>query len=87
MNVLVTNTHSSQSYAIIRALRPYAHKIVATMEGGNRFLARLAQAANSQLVDKRFYVSLCRRGLVGWKHQAREHRKRRSFYPSIGTNL
>ena len=56
MNVLVTNTHSSQSYAIIRALRPYAHKIVATMEGGNRFLARLAQAANSRLVDRRYDV-------------------------------
>ena len=56
MNVLVTNTHASQSYAIIRALRPYAHRIVATMEGGNRYLARLSHAANSRLVDKRFYV-------------------------------
>jgi len=57
MNLLVTNTHSPQSYAIIRALRPYADRIVVTMEGENRFLARLfSHAANSRLVDRRYYV-------------------------------
>lgn len=56
MNLLVTNTHASQTYAIVRALRPYADRIVATIEGGNRFLARLSQAANSRFVDRRYHV-------------------------------
>jgi hypothetical protein len=30
MNLLVTNTRNAQAYGIIRALRPYAEKIVAT---------------------------------------------------------
>ena len=57
MNLLVTNTHATQSYAIIRALRPHADRIVATLDGKNRFSARLSHAANSRLVDKSFYVS------------------------------
>jgi biotin carboxylase len=56
MNLLVTNTRNAQAYAIIRALRPHARKIVATMEGPNRFAARLAHAAASRLVDKRYYT-------------------------------
>jgi biotin carboxylase len=56
MNLLVTNTRNAQAYAIIRALRPYANKIVATMEGDNRVAARLSHAANSRLVDKRYYT-------------------------------
>lgn len=56
MNLLVTNTRHSQAYAIIRALRPYAQKIVVSMYGKNRLEARLSHAANSRLVDKRFYV-------------------------------
>ena len=56
MNLLVTNTRNSQAYAIIRALRPYAHKIVATMEGDNRFSAWLSHAARSRLVDKRYFT-------------------------------
>jgi hypothetical protein len=56
MNLLVTNTHKAQAYAIIRALRPHAEKIVATMEGDNRLVARLSHAANSRLVDKRSYT-------------------------------
>jgi hypothetical protein len=56
MNLLVTNTRNAQAYAIIRALRPYAAKIVATMEGANRMAARLSHAANSRLVDKRCYT-------------------------------
>jgi biotin carboxylase len=56
MNLLVTNSQSAQAYSIIRALRPYATKIVATMEGKHRWAARTAHAANSRLVDKRYYV-------------------------------
>ncbi|MGH8546553.1 MAG: hypothetical protein ACREX3_23640, partial [Gammaproteobacteria bacterium] len=56
MNLLVTNTQNAQAYSIIRALRPHARKIVATMEGPNRFIARLSHAANSRLVDRRYYV-------------------------------
>jgi biotin carboxylase len=56
MNLLVTNTRNAQAYGIIRALRPYAQKVVATMEGDNRFVARLSHAANSRLVDKRYYA-------------------------------
>ena len=56
MNLLVTNTRNAQAYAIIRALRPFANKIVATMEGHNRVAARLSHAANSRLVDKRHYT-------------------------------
>jgi biotin carboxylase len=56
MNLLVTNTRNAQSYAIIRALRPFAKKIVATMEGDRRLAARLSHAANSRLVDKRYYT-------------------------------
>jgi predicted ATP-grasp superfamily ATP-dependent carboligase len=56
MNLLVTNTRNPQAYAIIRALRPYVQKMVATMYGKNRLAARLSHAANSRLVDKRYYV-------------------------------
>jgi biotin carboxylase len=56
MNLLVTNTRNTQAYIIIRALRPYAQKIVVTMYGKNRLQARLSHAANSRLVDKRYYV-------------------------------
>ena len=51
MNLLVTNTQAPQAYAIIRALRPHAAKIVATVEEG-RATSRLAPAANSRLVDR-----------------------------------
>ena len=50
MRVLVTNPQAPQAYAIIRALRPYATSIVATVEGEG-LRARLAHAANSRLVD------------------------------------
>lgn len=56
MNLLVTNTRNAQAYAIIRALRPYARKVVVTMEGNNRIAARLSHAANSRLVDKRYHT-------------------------------
>src|SRR6267143_2906513 len=56
MKLLVTNTQSAQAYSIIRALRPYATKIVATMEGNHRWAARTAHAANSRFVDSRYYV-------------------------------
>ncbi len=56
MNLLVTNTQNIQAYSIIRALRPYAKKIVATMSGKNRLAARLSHGANSRLVDRRYYM-------------------------------
>jgi biotin carboxylase len=56
MRLLVTNTQGAQAYSIIRALRPYAKKIVVTMEGKHRWAARSAHAANSRLVDGRYYV-------------------------------
>jgi predicted ATP-grasp superfamily ATP-dependent carboligase len=56
VNLLVTNTRNSQAYSVIRALRPYAKKIVVTMIGQNRLAARLSHAANSRLVDERYYV-------------------------------
>jgi len=56
VNLLVTNTRNTQAYVIIRALRPYAQKIVVTMYGKNRLAARLSHAANSRLVDRRYYV-------------------------------
>jgi carbamoyl-phosphate synthase large subunit len=57
MKALVTNTQAGQAYAIIRSLRPYAAKIVATMDGKHRFAARTSHAANSRLVDRRYYVT------------------------------
>lgn len=56
MNLLVTNTRSGQAYLIMRALRPYAKKIVATMYGNNRFSASLSHASQSRLVDRRYRV-------------------------------
>jgi predicted ATP-grasp superfamily ATP-dependent carboligase len=56
MNLLVTNTRNAQAYGVIRSLRPYANKIVATRYGPNRFVARLSHAANSRYVDKRYFV-------------------------------
>ena len=55
MNLLVTNSHSPQAYAIIRALRPHARRIVATFEG-TRFSARFSPGANSRLVDRSYRV-------------------------------
>jgi biotin carboxylase len=56
MNLLVTNTRNPQAYAIIRALRPHCEKLVVTVHGKNRLVARLSHAANSRLVDKRYFV-------------------------------
>lgn len=56
MKLLVTNSHLAQAYAIIRALKPYTQKIVATMYGKHRFAARTSNAANSRFVSKRYYV-------------------------------
>src|SRR5262245_33315925 len=56
MNLLVTNTRAAQAYLIIRALRPWARKIVVTMYGSNSLTAWLSHAVASRLVDKRYYV-------------------------------
>lgn len=55
MRLLVTNTRTPQAYAIIRALRPHASRVVATVEG-NGLAARLSHAAHSRLVDARYRV-------------------------------
>ena len=76
MNLLVTNSQSAQAYAIIRALRPHARRIVATMEGPHRWAARTAHAANSRLVDRRYYVPRAdqdwRAGVIRRENTARE---------------
>lgn len=56
LNLLVTNTRNAQAYAIIRALRPHAKKIVATMEGDHQLSAWFAHAARSRLVDRRYFT-------------------------------
>src|SRR5688572_5003472 len=56
MRVLVTNTQTPQAYAVIRALRPHAERVVAVTEGADSLLARLAHAAHSRLVDSRHAV-------------------------------
>jgi biotin carboxylase len=56
MNLLVTNTRVGQAYFIIRALRPYARKIVVTTYGEDRFAKWKSHAAYSHLVDKRYHV-------------------------------
>ncbi len=56
MRLLVTNSHCAQAYAIIRALRPVADRIVATMNGASRWKARTSHGANSRCVDARYFV-------------------------------
>ena len=56
MNLLVTNTREIQAYSIIRALRPDADKIVAIVSAKYPKAARLSHAANSKLIDGRYYV-------------------------------
>lgn len=55
MRLLVTNAHTPQAYAIVRALRPHAERVVATYEGEGR-LAGLAHASWSRAVDARYHV-------------------------------
>ena len=55
MRLLVTNTQTPQAYAIVRALRPHASRVVATLEGEG-WRARLSHAAHSRLVDARYAV-------------------------------
>jgi biotin carboxylase len=56
VNLLITNTNAAQSYAILRALRPYANRIVATMTGPTRWRARTSHTANSRYIDARYYT-------------------------------
>jgi biotin carboxylase len=53
MRLLVTNPQAPQAYAIIRALRPHASRIVVAVEG-HGWRASLAHAARSRLVDARY---------------------------------
>jgi biotin carboxylase len=56
VNLLITNSHAAQAYAILRALRPYATRVVATMNGTTRWRARTSHAAYSRHVDARYYT-------------------------------
>lgn len=56
MRLLVTNTKEPQTYVIIRALRPFADHIVATMPGRSRRGQLVAYAAYSRFVDRRYPV-------------------------------
>lgn len=56
MRLLVTNTQTPQAYAIIRALRPHADRIVATMYGPRGSASLVSHAAHSRLVDARYPV-------------------------------
>jgi glutathione synthase/RimK-type ligase-like ATP-grasp enzyme len=55
MRLLVTNTQTPQAYAIVRALRPHASRVVAAFEGTG-WRAHLSHAARSRLVDARYAV-------------------------------
>ena len=55
MRLLVTNTHTPQAFAIIRALRPHSERIVVVDEGTGLRPA-LAHGSHSRLVDKRYRV-------------------------------
>jgi len=57
MRLLVTNTRTAQAYAVIRALRPYAELIVATVAGPRPLgFWPTCSAAYSRLVDRRCKV-------------------------------
>ena len=57
MRLLVTNTHSQQAYSIIRALKPHAERIVATLSGRPPLGFWPADhAAYSRFVDARYRV-------------------------------
>ena len=56
MRLLVTNTKDPQAYAIIRALRPFADHIVATMPGKSRRGQLVSYAAYSRFVDCRYPI-------------------------------
>ena len=50
MRLLVTNTQTSHAYDVIRCLRPYAERIVATMD------RPISYAAYSRFVDARYRI-------------------------------
>ena len=60
MRLLVTNTQTPQAYAIIRALRPHAEHVVATIEGdtwrarllGLQFLDRAVYALRTRVAGR-----------------------------------
>jgi hypothetical protein len=56
VNLLITNSHAAQAYAILRALRPYAGRVVATMNGTTRWRALTSHAAHSRHIDACYYT-------------------------------
>ena len=76
MNLLVTNTRTGQAYCVMRSLRKHARKVVATIYGENRFVARLAPVAVSRFVDRIYHVPAAvddwRRGNIRQENTATE---------------
>ena len=57
MRLLVTNTAAPQAYTVMRALRPYADILVATVSGKRPLgVWPTCSAAYSRLVDRRYRV-------------------------------
>ena len=56
MRLLVTNPQTPQAYAIVRALRPFAERVVTAVEAGG-VRARWAHAAHSRFVDASYTVA------------------------------
>ena len=55
-NILVTNVHAQQAYAVIRALRPHANRMIVCVYPKGGILSRLSHGACSRLVDRRYAV-------------------------------
>ena len=64
MRLLVTNTQTPQAYAIVRALRPHASRVVATLEGEG-WRARLSHAARSRTGRRAVCRAVAGGGVVG----------------------
>jgi biotin carboxylase len=65
MRLLVTNPWNGQAYCVVRALRPYASRVIATTYREHGILGRLAPAALSRFVDAVHEVPFAARD---WQH-------------------
>jgi biotin carboxylase len=78
MRLLITNPWNGQAYCVLRALRPYAARVVATRYQEHGVLGRFAPAAVSRFVDRVYPVPLVaagwRRGEAGDENSAVEER-------------
>jgi biotin carboxylase len=57
MNLLITSIHAHQAYSILRALRPYAAKVIVSTYPTPDLLSRWPHGAFSRLIDKRYAVT------------------------------